>query len=146
MREDGRMRLTMLLCDHAVVAEGKLYINGGGWSVCPSTPVPMFLALKFDVPWDMADRAITLELRLVDEDGRPVRQHGPQGDHEVFFGAQLEVTRPPGLVAGAPIDAAMAIGVPPFGLPAGRRFSWRLTIDGESKTDWAVEFATRADV
>ncbi len=85
-------------------------------------------------------------LRLVDEDGRPVVQHGPQGDHEVFFGAQLEVTRPPGLVAGAPIDAAMAIGVPPFGLPAGRRFSWRLTIDGESKTDWAVEFATRADV
>ena len=139
------MRITMLLCDHAVVADGKLYINGGGWSIRPAQPVPMYLALKFDVPWDQAGQPLALDLRLVDEDGHPVVQPGPQGPQEVVFAAQLEVGRPPGLVAGAPIDAALAIGMPPMPLPAGRRFSWQLRVDGETRSDWRVEFATRAD-
>lgn len=137
------MRVTMLLCDHAVVAEGKLYINGGGWSVRPAAPVPMFLALKVDVPWDRAGRPIAMELRLVDEDGHPVTQLAPAGPTPVLVAAQLEVGRPPGLVAGAPVDAALAIGIPPFALPAGRRFSWRLAVDGEAREDWVIEFATR---
>ncbi len=137
------MRVTMLLCDHAAVAEGKLYINGGGWSVRPAAPVPMFLALKVDVPWDRAGRPIAMELRLVDEDGHPVTQLAPAGPTPVLVAAQLEVGRPPGLVAGAPVDAALAIGIPPFALPAGRRFSWRLAVDGEAREDWVIEFATR---
>lgn len=137
------MRVTMLLCDHAAVAEGKLYISGGGWSVRPAAPVPMFLALKVDVPWDRAGRPIAMELSLVDEDGHPVTQPGPAGPTPVLVAAQLEVGRPPGLVAGAPVDAALAIGIPPFALPAGRRFSWRLAVDGEAREDWVVQFATR---
>ena len=74
------MRVTMMLADHAVVAEGKLYVNGGGWSVRPADPVPMYLALKFDVPWDLAARPIPIELRLLDEDGRQVVQPAPAGD------------------------------------------------------------------
>ena len=81
------MRITMLLCDHAVVADGKLYINGGGWSIRPALPVPMYLALKFDVPWDQAGQPMTLDLRLVDEDGHPVVQPGPQGPQEGVFAA-----------------------------------------------------------
>ncbi len=103
------MRVTMLLADHAVVAEGKLYVNGGGWSIRPAAPTPMYLALKFDVPWDLAGHPIDLELRLVDEDGRLVAQRTPNGDQPVLLSARLEVQRPPGLTPGAPIDAAMAI-------------------------------------
>ena len=139
------MRVTMLLADHAVVAEGKLYVNGGGWSIRPAGPTPMFLALKFDVPWDLAGRPIEVELRLVDEDGHLVAQRTPQGDQPVLVNARLEVQRPPGLTPGAPIDAAMAIGVPPFGLPAGRRYSWRLSVDGHQREDWVIEFATRPE-
>ena len=137
------MRVTMLLCDHAVVAEGKLYVNGGGWSVRPATPVPMFLALKFDVPWDRTGRPILLELRLLDEDGHPVHQPGSAGELPVFLAARLDVSRPVGLTPGAPVDAALAIGIPPFALPAGRRYSWRLAVDGEERDDWVIDFATR---
>ena len=139
------MRVTMLLADHAVVAEGKLYVNGGGWSIRPAAPTPMYLALKFDVPWDLAGHPIELELRLVDEDGRLVAQRTPNGDQPVLLSARLEVQRPPELTPGAPIDAAMAIGVPPFGLPGGRRFSWRLAVDGHQREDWVIEFATRPE-
>jgi hypothetical protein len=139
------MRVTMLLADHAVVAEGKLYVNGGGWSIRPAGPTQMFLALKFDVPWDLAGRPIEVELRLVDEDGHLVAQRTPQGDQPVLVNARLEVQRPPGLTPGAPIDAAMAIGVPPFGLPPGRRYSWRLSVDGHQREDWVIEFATRPE-
>ncbi len=29
------MRATMILADHAQVADGKLFISGGGWSSAP---------------------------------------------------------------------------------------------------------------
>ena len=86
-----------------------------------------------------------MELRLVDEDGHLVAQRTPQGDQPVLVNARLEVQRPPGLTPGAPIDAAMAIGVPPFGLPPGRRYSWRLSVDGHQREDWVIEFATRPE-
>ena len=140
------MRVTMLLADHAVVADGKIYVNGGGWSVRPAAPVPMYLALKFDVPWDHAGRPIAIELRLVDEDGHQVVHPGAGGDQPVLVAATLQVQRPMGLPPGAPIDAALAVGVPPFPLPPGRRFSWRLSVDGQSRDDWVIEFATRPDV
>jgi len=146
------MRITMLLCDHAVVAEGKLYINGGGWSVRPAAPMPMFLALKFDVPWDRAGRPIHIELHLVDEDGHPVLRRPPAEGagtdttpRPVVVAARLEVGRPTGLTPGAPVDAAVAIGIPPFPLPPARRYSWRLLVDGEQREDWVVGFATRAE-
>ncbi len=135
----------MLLADHAVVAEGKLYVNGGGWSIRPAAPTPMFLALKLDVPWDLAGRPIDIELRLVDQDGHLVTHDLQQGPQPVLVGARLEVQRPPGLTPGAPIDAAMAVGVPPFALPPSSRFSWRLSVDGHQREDWVIEFATRPE-
>ena len=70
------MRVTMLLADHAVVAEGKLYVNGGGWSIRPAAPTPMYLALKFDVPWDLAGHPIELELRLDGYVSKRIRLQG----------------------------------------------------------------------
>ena len=58
------MRATQLLCDHAVVAEGKLYISGAGWSVTGPDPAPSAIALKLDVPWDLTNLPIEIRLRL----------------------------------------------------------------------------------
>jgi len=41
----------MLLCDSAQVADGKLYILGGGWSVTGPQPVPSAVAIKLEVDW-----------------------------------------------------------------------------------------------
>lgn len=133
----------MLLCDHAVVAEGKLYISGGGWSQTGPDPSPTAIAMKIDVPWDRTNTPIALRLRLVGADGEPVTQAGPMGPVPIEVGAQLEVGRPPGLAQGTPIDAPMAINLPPFLLPPGQRFSWDLEIDGETNENWHLAFSTR---
>ena len=52
-RRPAEVRAWMLLADYAVVADGKLYVSGGGWSVT-SPGAPSAIAMKLDVPWDRA--------------------------------------------------------------------------------------------
>ena len=67
----------MLLCDAAQVADGKLYILGGGWCMTGPDPVPSAVALKIDVDWHEAERSHHWELFLEDADGRPVMMDTP---------------------------------------------------------------------
>jgi hypothetical protein len=62
----------MMLCDSAQVADGKLYVLGGGWSMTGPDPVPSAIALKIDVGWHEAESAHHWELYLEDADGGPV--------------------------------------------------------------------------
>lgn len=137
------MRATIMLCDYATVAGGKLYISGGGWSLCGAMVPPSAVAAKFDVPWEDANRRIRLTFRLIDADGRPVTQPGADGPVPVSMEAGLEVGRPPGLVIGASIDAPMAFAVPPLRLEPGQRYTWVLEVDGQTQEDWMLTFSTR---
>lgn len=137
------MRATLLLCDHAVVAEGKLYISGAGWSVTGPDPASSAIALKLDVPWDLTNQPIEIRLRLVTEDGAPVLQAGPAGPSPIEVVARLEVGRPVGVPAGSPIDAPLAVNLPALPLAPGSRYSWVLEIDGEHEADWHLAFSTR---
>ncbi len=137
------MRVTMLLCDFAQVADGKLYISGGGWSVAGPQPSPSAIALKIDVPWDRTNNRIRLRLRLLGQDGQSVMQQGQQGASPVEVNAEFEVGRPPGVSVGTPIDVPLAMNIPPMSLPPGQRFSWELTLDGQSDPDWHLAFQTR---
>jgi hypothetical protein len=137
------MRATLMLCDYATVADGKLYISGGGWSVTDPQLGASAVAAKFEVPWTMANQPLRISFRLVDADGENVVQPGPNGPVPVGADATLEVGRPPGLPAGTPIDAPLAFGVPPLRLPAGQRFSWVLEVDGQTREDWTLSFSTR---
>ena len=56
----------MLLCDAAQVADGKLYILGGGWSMTGPDPVPSAVALKID------EAAATTALPVAIADHSPV--------------------------------------------------------------------------
>jgi hypothetical protein len=51
------MKVTGILCDYAVVADGKLYISGGGWNVTGPEPSQSAIALLFEVPWDRTNTA-----------------------------------------------------------------------------------------
>ncbi len=137
------VRVTMLLADHAVVADGKLYVNGGGWTLTSPTTPPSSIALKFDVPWDQANTPIELLLELTDADGHPVTQPTPVGPAPVHVQARLEVGRPPGMPLGAPINAIVALGIPPLVLDPGQRYTWRLHVDGQTRSDWELTFTTR---
>lgn len=137
------MKATLLLCDYAVVAEGKLFVSGGGWSIIGPN-VKGYIALLIAVPWDRANRRVHFELALLNEDGDAVTGPDLVGNEvPVTLSAQLEVGRPAGLLRGVSLDVPLAIEMPPMVLAAGKRFEWILTIDGESKEDWRLPFMVR---
>ena len=137
------MRVTMMLCDAAQVADGKLYILGGGWSVTGPDPTPSAIALKIEVGWNEADSQHHWELFLVDADGREITVETPDGPQPIEIRGDFETGRPVGIPEGSPVDVPLAINLGPIPLPSGTRLTWRLVIDGETREDWAIGFTTR---
>jgi hypothetical protein len=137
------MNVTMMLCDHAQVAGGKLFIAGGGWSATDTPTAPSAIALIISVPWDRTNSRIQFALALTDQDGRPVSQMGPQGTIPTRIEGQVEVGRPPGVKPGSPIDVPLAFNVQSMLLDADARYTWVLTLDGEQQDSWTLSFATR---
>lgn len=138
------MRATVLLADFAQVSEGKLTIVGGGWSVTGPLPMPSAVAVKIEIPWDQANVQHLISLELQDQDGHPVLMPAPDGTMQPLrVDAKLEVGRPPGLPAGTPLDAPFAMNIGPLPLPPGGRYTWQLTINGETEEDWRASFSVR---
>jgi hypothetical protein len=133
----------MMLCDAAQVADGKLYILGGGWSLSGPDPMPSAVALKIDVDWTEARAPHHWELFLVDEDGQPVFVETPEGPKPMEVRGDFNVERPDTVPEGSPIDVALAVNFGPLPLQPGSRFTWRLMIDGDSENDWVLAFSTR---
>lgn len=139
------MLVTMMLADAVQEAGGKLFILGGGWSVTGPEVPPMAVALKIDVPWTEANRRHDWQLQLLDADGEAVHHPGVGGPGDpIEARGDFEVGRPPGLAPGTDIDLPLAISVGPLALSPGRRYSWRLTIDGHSDAEWVRSFTVRA--
>ena len=132
----------MLLADSAQAIQGKLYILGGGWSQTGPLPVPSAVAIKIEVPWNDANRNYKFKLFLVDEDNKSVKD--PSGKPIEITGG-FEAGRPAGIKAGTPLDVPLAINFGPIPLTAGKRFFWKLSIDGKSEPDWNVGFNVRPD-
>ncbi|MGH9063819.1 MAG: DUF6941 family protein [Acidimicrobiales bacterium] len=137
------MKVTMLLCDSAQVADGKLFVLGGGWSVIGPAPTPSAIALKVEVGWNEAEATHHWELFLQDADGGDVTVETPEGDRPVEVRGDFQVGRPPELPEGSPIDVTLAVNLGPIPLAPGSRYTWRLTIDGESQDAWTLGFSTR---
>ena len=136
----------MLLCDAAQVADGKLYILGGGWSLTGPDPMPSAVAIKVEVDWHEADQAHHWELFLLDADGQPVGVDTPEGAQLVEVRGDFDVGQPEEVPAGSPIDLPLAINIGPLPLDPGGRYTWRLTIDGETDESWVLGFTTRPAV
>lgn len=134
----------MLLCDAVQVAEGKLYILGGGWSLTGPGPSPCAVAMKIEVDWNEAQDSHSWELAIEDADGQPVLIQTPQGEFPVKVNGEFQVNRPLEAPKGSPADVALAVNFGPLPLNPGGRFIWRLSIDGISEQDWTVAFTTRS--
>ena len=133
----------MMLCDHAAVAEGKLYVNGGGWTQTGPAPAPSAIAMLIDVPWDQTNEPLSFNLSLHSADGEAVTQQGPAGQVPIEVGGQFEVGRPVGVAPGTPITVPLAINVQPIPLAPGQRFVWELRVSGSAEKDWRLAFSTR---
>ncbi len=137
------VKVAMLLADYAQVADGKLNVIGGGWSIA-GPGAPFAIALDVKVPWDQTNMQHTLRLELVDADGQPVMIETPDGEQPLVIEGQFEVGRPAGVKPGTPIDCAAAFNFAPGPpLAPGGRYEWRLSIDGETDEDWTLPFSTR---
>jgi hypothetical protein len=132
------MDAIILLADWAEAINGKLYIQGGGWSRVAPAPHPdapegtgiinCAVAIRFLLGWDEANQKYEVGVRLVDVDGKPVEPVPARGPIEVK--AQLEVGRPPGITHGSDLDAAMALNF--LGIPLAKgRYTFVLEIDKE---------------
>ncbi len=134
----------MMLADFAQVADGKLTVVGGGWSLTGPEAVPFAIALLVQVPWDRANERHRMRLELFDADGAPVVVDGEEGEEPVvvFDDAPFEVGRPAGLKPGTDLDLPLAVNVAAIPLEPGR-YVWTLTIDGVSHPDWRLRFTVR---
>jgi len=135
------MKVTMILGDLARVAEGKLDVLGGGWSVTGPDPSPSAIGLIIEIPWAQTGVSHPFELLLLDAEGVPVLN--AEGDAVARFAGEMETARPPGVLLGGPFVIPLALNIPPLPLPAGGRYRWQLHIDGSSNIDWELAFSTR---
>jgi hypothetical protein len=132
-------RVTMLMADSAQVADRKLYILGGGITILPARPAPTAIAMIIQCPWDQANLRHTWRLELLDEDFSPVMA----ADRPILVGGEFEAGRPAGVTPGVSLDVPLAINFAALPLQAGRRYTWRLSIDDNSEPDWRVGFSVR---
>ncbi|OYV23832.1 MAG: hypothetical protein B7W95_00755, partial [Acidimicrobiales bacterium 20-64-4] len=113
------MNVTMLLADSAQVADGKLYILGGGWSVCGPQPTPTAVAIKVSVDVHEFDLDHHWELFLEDADGNLVHFDTPEGPQSLEIRGDFTAVQPQGVPAGTSVDVPLAINLGPVPLPPG---------------------------
>jgi hypothetical protein len=141
------LKVTMLLADHAAAMGGKLYINGGGWSIIGPAPTPGAIAMDVKVPWDEREHEHQLVLDLLDADGQPVLVPTPHGVQPLRLEATLSLENvqiDPAVKPGTPLDAPFALNYGPVPLAPGGRYEWRLSVNGHEDEDWRLPFTTRA--
>jgi hypothetical protein len=134
------VRVTMLLADSAQVADGKLYILGGGLTAIGPRPQPMGVAIRIEVPWDRANVAHQWRIDLLDEDGHPLMVR----DKPLIVHGRFEAGRPAGLKPGTPLSVPLAINFPTIPAQQGKSYTWQLSIDGATRVDWRQSFHMRA--
>jgi len=137
------MNVTLLLCDFAQVADGKLSVLGAGW-VLKGHGSPMAVGAVVEVPWDETNQLHPWTLRLLDADGHEVTiVTEPGGEPQPLqVGGQIEVGRPPGYPVGTPLNVALAVNFGPLPLPAAQRFSVVMELDGLPADRGQVSFST----
>lgn len=136
----GDIGVTMLLCDAAQVAGGKLYILGGGVTAVGPNPQPLALAIRITLPWDRANIPHVWRIDLFDEDGHPVTG---RNDKPVALEGRLEAGRPAGLRPGSPLAVSLAMNVAAIALTRGKAYTFQLSIEGETRPEWRVGFLAR---
>lgn len=131
---------TVLMCDAVQVSEGKLFILGGGLGAIGPRPQNIAVAIRIAVPWDQANVKHDWSLECIDEDGRPVSIN----EKPVSITGQFEAGRPAGLAPGTPLWVPLGINFGAPTLPQGRRYTWKLTINGTTSETWDATFAVRS--
>jgi hypothetical protein len=129
---------TLLLADWADALNGKLYIQGGGWSrtqLGPDGTINFGIAVKLNIGWDQANRPHKMTLSIRTDDGKP---YEPVPGDPFIISTDVEVGRPPGLKVGIDLDVPFALNVNAIPMVRGR-YELRLEVDNELVESAAFE-------
>jgi len=124
-----------LIADSAQVAEGKLYVLGGGWQRLTVQQVPVTrtveIATRIIVAWTETNRPLTFELQLVTEDGEALLN--PAATPSVTVG------RPVHLREGSDQTVPLVLEVSGVSLKQAGQYVFTLSYEGEEVARTAFE-------
>ncbi len=105
------MEVDAMLADSVVTAEGKIYVQGGGWNTIYVQGLParhdrIGIAVLIRVPWTATNESHKVDVRMEDSDGgvmplgdAPPGMESPDG--KIYrLGGEFNVGRPPMLPPG----------------------------------------------
>lgn len=132
-------RAIILMADAVQVTDGKLFILGGGLGVIGPRPQALAIAVRIGVPWNQSNIKHEWQVTLTDEDGQPVSVN----DKPVRVYGQFEAGRPTGVAPGSELSVPLGINFGVLPLERGKRFTWTLSINGETSDHWTADFSVR---
>lgn len=138
------MRAHLILCDHAEVVNGRLYLLGGCWTISGPHPVNFGVAVEVWVPWDAMNAKHSWRLELLDIDGKAAQWLANGTLIGFRIEGNFEATRGPGLRRGSDAPVALAVNAGGVPLPPGD-YEMRLWIDGKTESSWRAVFNIRSE-
>lgn len=136
MTDPQEVEVTLMLCDWAEAINGKLFIQGGGWTRiaphAPNAPLNFALAMIVRVPYTRTNQKLSIDLTLLTEDGAPYAPPAPGGNSgpPVQFTMTFEVGRPPGMKAGEGTNLPFAAKLNGLNLTPGG-YKLQASMDGD---------------
>src|SRR5690348_16399866 len=116
------MQVDAFLADSVVVAEGKLYVQGGGWDGIMTGTFPfrqprVGIGIVLHVPWTATNQMHTFSIKIVDPDGKSIPLGDAPPGAESSDGkvrelrGQFNLGRPPLLMAGGSQTVPIAVNL-----------------------------------
>jgi hypothetical protein len=139
---DRPINVTMVLADHAQVADQKLFIAGGGWTDMNGA-APFALAMLIEVPIEQTGTQHTFAVDLIDSQGQPALMPTPQGMMPVHNEMTMQVERPDDAPTTSSFVNPFVIKFGPMPV-APANYEWRLQVDGEARENWRLPFRVHA--
>jgi hypothetical protein len=100
------------------------------------------VAVFLEVPWDHLNRTVNVVIELLNEDDQLAELQAPAGPLPARVEQQVIVGNVPGAPNGTPgtTTILMDLALGSLLLPAGHRYRWRVTVDGEHDDAWEAGF------
>ncbi len=128
------------LADHAVVENGKLYVNGGFWNQVHSASYPVArafgVAAVLHIPWRQHHKGHEFAVAFEDADGRPLAAK---------FEGQFRVGTAPNMRVGDFTVLPLAAFVTNFILDGPGDYAAVLDVDGAELARWRFRAAQASD-
>jgi hypothetical protein len=128
------------LADHAVVENGKLYVNGGFWNLVNSATFPVArsfaVAAVLHIPWRRHHQGHAFAVTFQDADG---------GELPARFDGQFRVGTTPSMRVGDFTIMPIAAFVTNFVLDRPGDYAALLEVDGDELARWRFRAVEAAD-